>query len=85
MEREQEIDVDRLTDYQPHMDWLAKNRGVLFPSPGSLQWFLRQHRKELVADEVVLVRRGPGGIWINARKFEAAALRILHRESKASV
>ena len=77
--------ADCLSDYEPHLVWLEKNRGGPFCTPGSLQWFLRQHRKELVEHGALLIRLGPGGHWISGKKFEQIALQILRRESVANV
>ena len=85
MSKEELHKEDRLSDYQPHLAWLEKNRGGFFNSPGSLQWFLRQHRKELVQQGALVIRLGPGGHWLHGQRFGDVALQILRRESELNV
>jgi|TARA_B100001939_G_scaffold300599_1_gene276643 hypothetical protein len=63
METNVENEYDgKLSDLRPLYEWHQEhlNRGgVLFPTFGSLKWFIRQHRDELVNAGVLLI--GVGG------------------------
>ena len=65
-------------------DWYRNEGGGLFPTAGSLEWFLRKYRRELVEAGVIIVRAGPGGTFC-APNFGTIATRILRRESAASI
>ena len=52
----------KLSDLRPLSEWHEEHirrGGVLFPTYASLQWFIRQHRSELVDAGVLLT--GTGG------------------------
>ena len=69
-------------DYMRARTWVAQNGGDLFPTFGSLEWFIRQHREELIRSGEMIVRRGPGGILIGPN-FGRVAVDILKREQVA--
>lgn len=60
-------------------DWVAESGGDLFPTVSSFDWFLRQHRAELLRSGQVIVRRGNVGTLVGP-EFEQVALGILQRE-----
>ena len=65
-------------------NWYRLEGGGLFSTEGSLEWFLRKYRKELIEEGVVIVRSGPGGTFL-APNFGTFATKILRRESAANV
>ena len=69
-----------LDQYRQRRAWLREHPNPIFGSDASLDWFLRQHRDELLASGEVIIRRGSVGILLGPG-FERKALEILRRES----
>lgn len=62
-------------------DWVIKYGGDVFPTRGSLEWFIRQHRAELIGSGELIVRRGAGGSLIGPG-FGRLAVEILQRQTQ---
>jgi hypothetical protein len=60
--------------------WRKKHGGDTFQTDGSLDWFIRQHKSELVDSGELIVRRGPGGTLLGPN-FGRVAVKILQRET----
>lgn len=69
------------SDYKRARDWVAENGGDTFPTFSSFEWFLRQHRAELIASGEVIVRRGQVGTLIGPG-FGRLAVEILKRQQE---
>jgi len=51
-------------------------RSQLFYAPSSLQWFVRKHKLELIAEEALLL---VAGRWtVNPEKFDQVVVRAAH-------
>ena len=61
--------------------WLEQFGGDVFATDGSLEWFLRQHKPELIARGAVISRMGPGGLLLH-ETFGQIAMEILQRDSE---
>ncbi|HPE80182.1 MAG TPA: hypothetical protein PKZ35_09245 [Gammaproteobacteria bacterium] len=68
-------------DFRKHRDWVAEHGGDLFPTIGAFEWFVRQHRQELINSGELIVRRGPGGTLVGPN-FGRLAITIVQRESR---
>ncbi len=65
-------------------DWHAREGGGLFATFGSLQWFVRQYRKQLVDEGALIIRAGPGGTFCGPN-FGPVAVKLLRNDSAANV
>lgn len=70
-------------DYRRHRNWVAEYGGDLFPTLGSFEWFVRQHRDELVASGELIIRRGSGGSLVGPN-FGRLAVAILQRQARSA-
>jgi hypothetical protein len=61
-------------------DWHASNVGAVFPTRSSVDWFVKQHRRELVEQGVLIPGRGRAGSVVHAELFGPVALAIVRRE-----
>lgn len=68
--------------YRKAREWVAEHGGDVFPTLGSFEWFVRNHRAELVAAGVLIVRRGACGSLVGPG-FGEKAIEIMRRESQA--
>jgi len=68
-------------DYLKHRDWVAEHGGAMFPTVGALEWFVRNHRQELIESGELIVRRGPGGTLVGPG-FGRLAVEIVQREAQ---
>lgn len=71
----------RAAQYRKFRDWVSEHGGDLFPTAGSFEWFVRQHRRELIESGELIVRRGPGGTLVGPN-FSRLAVEIMQRESR---
>lgn len=56
------------------------SRAHCFPSAGSLAWYARMHKSELIDAGALLKHRGA---WhVHAARFDAAVMRLAERASK---
>jgi len=69
------------TDFCRYQSWVAEQGGDIFPTKGALEWFVRQHRKELIESGELIIRRGAGGTLVGPG-FGRLAVQILQRETK---
>lgn len=51
-------------------------RGHIFPSPTSLQWFMRRHRPALIEKRAILMPTGR--LLVDEQQFDDAVLAIGH-------
>ncbi len=75
---------ERLSDFKPWPKWLMEEGGDVMRSPGSLQWFIRKHRKRLVDSGQLILRSGPGGHFVGPR-FGSIVIELLREESAANL
>jgi hypothetical protein len=73
--------MENLRKFRPWREWVREGRGgALLATPGAVEWFVRQHRARLVAEGVLLQRRGRGGHLVDAERFGEVALQIAREE-----
>jgi len=72
------------SQYRVARTWLRDNPNPFFCSFASLEWFIRQNRKELIESGELLVRRGSVGTLIGPG-FERVVLDIMKRKSAEHV
>lgn len=75
--------LNDIGDYLRPRDWVVKHGGSAFPTLGSFEWFVRQHRAELVDSGALIVRRGARGSLVGPN-FGCVAAEILLRKSRAT-
>ncbi|WP_078119610.1 hypothetical protein [Thiosocius teredinicola] len=68
-------------DFKKRREWVIEDGGELFGTVGSFDWFVRQHRQELVDSGELIIRRGPGGSLVGPG-FGDVAIGILQREAR---
>ena len=74
----------RFADYQSMNRWLKEHSGDVFPNTTSAEWFIRNHRQELVQSGELIARRGSAGNLVGPG-FERVVLDILRRESLRTI
>jgi len=74
----------RLSDYRPWRDWVATEGQPIFPTNSSFEWFVRRHRRELVASGQFIVRQGPNGSLAGPRLADVV-LKILQTRSQEAI
>lgn len=72
-----------LFDYVPVPQWRKRHGGPFFPSDTSVIWFIKMHRKELVASGVLITRGGRSPSLVHFERFSKVAMKILRREARA--
>ena len=89
---QQEIQVDNVQQQQPAQayglagytsvgEWLDGRAGAFFPTRSSLDWFIKQNRRELIESGALIPREGRSGSLIQPDKFCHAVLNILRRRA----
>ncbi len=64
-------------------DWHSRNAGGLFPTRSSVDWFIKQHRRELIEQGVLIPGRGRAGSLVDNEQFGRVALEIIRCERTA--
>lgn len=67
-----------LAQVQPPEEY-RQTRAHVLPSKGAVQWFIRQHKKELVDAGALLVIRGQW--YVDPPKFDAVFLNVAQRDA----
>ena len=70
-----------LAGYTSVADWLDHNVGPFFSTRSSLDWFIKQHRRELVERGALIPREGRSGSLLSIEKFPQAVVEILRRRA----
>jgi hypothetical protein len=71
------------SDFVRARDWVPEKGGDTFPTQSSFEWFVRQHRAELMASGEVIVRRGTGGTLVGPG-FGELAIAIMQRKQSGA-
>lgn len=69
--------------FRKYRNWVAEQGGDIFPTVGSFEWFVRQHRDELMASGELIIRRGSGGSLVGPN-FGRLAIAILQRQARSA-
>lgn len=69
------------TDFRRSRNWVAEFGGDLFPTHSSFEWFVRQHRQELIESGELIIRRGRAGALVGPN-FGQIAVAILQRQTR---
>lgn len=69
----QDTPIPRAVDHLKLPPQYRDTRQHMFPSEGSLQWYIRQHRDALVKSGAILIIAGR--IQIHAERFDAYVIR----------
>lgn len=70
-----------LTGYISVSDWLDTQAGPFFETRSALDWFIRQHRRELIEADALIPREGRNGSLVSIEKFSQAVISILKRRA----
>lgn len=62
-------------------DWAETRGGALFKTKASIDWFIKQNRRELIEADALLPGRGRHGALVHSEKFSLTVLRILKRKA----
>jgi hypothetical protein len=71
--------------YASVSDWLKRHAKPFFTSRGSIDWFIKTHRAELVKGGALIVREGRHGSIVEIDKFSQAVIDIFSRRSVEKV
>lgn len=75
-----QMDLSELLSQVVLLQKYRSERQQFFPSAGSLDWFVRQHKAELIEAGALLLMRGA---WhVDAQRFDKAVRSIGEREAK---
>ena len=74
----------RFADYKSMSRWLKEHGGDIFPNATSAEWFIRNHRHELIRSGELIARRGSAGNLVGPG-FERVVLDILMAESLRTI
>jgi hypothetical protein len=75
---------ERVSDWITAREWVTRRGGKLFSTFASLEWFVRQHRAELIRSGEYIVRRGNAGSLVGPG-FDRVVLEILRKESARTI
>ena len=75
-----EFDPNNLITKQEYLD---NHACAYFKRTGTVEPFIKKHKRELVTTGSVHVQRGPGGTLINHPRFNDIASQIIEREARA--
>ncbi len=71
-----------LTEYISVPDWFAGGNGArVFPTRSSVDWFVKQHRGELIECGALITRRGRAASLVSTKELPKAIVRILRRQA----
>jgi len=77
--------ASELAEYDRVGDWFDQHRGVFFPTRSSLDWFIKQNRRELIEVGALLPREGRSGSLLEREKYPKAVITILRRRALGKV
>ncbi|MGB5834623.1 MAG: hypothetical protein WBG92_21915 [Thiohalocapsa sp.] len=72
---------DRINDFKPWRAWVTDDAESVFPTFSSFEWFVRQHREQLIESGQYIPRRGPCGS-LAGPGLGAVVLGILRDEAR---
>jgi hypothetical protein len=72
-----------LSRYLPAPVWRERHAGTLFPTRAALDWFIRCHRDELIAQEAMIPGSGRRANHVDVERFPQIVVGILRREALA--
>ena len=74
--------IAKISEHGLLTDWAEENsgKGKVFNNRTAVDWFIRQHRAELIRSGQLIVRRGSAGSLVGPQ-FERVVLDILRGES----
>jgi hypothetical protein len=61
-------------------EWHSRNTGAVFPTRSSVDWFVKRHRRELIAAGVLISGRGRAGSLVHGERFGPVAVAVVRRE-----
>ena len=71
-----------LSGYMTIAEWFEKGHAdPLFPNKSSIDWFIRNNRRELIETDALIPRDGRAGSLVHLEKFPQAVLGILKRRA----
>ncbi len=70
-----------LAGYMQFSEWVSKHAGAVFGTKSAADWFVRQHRRELIEANALLPREGRAGSLVDIDKFPRAVIKILKRRA----
>jgi hypothetical protein len=71
-----------LQKYLPVGDWLDHHPNPFFPTRTSLDWFIKNHREELVELGALIPRAGRNGSLLEQELFPQVVVNIHRREAQ---
>lgn len=79
--KEQQAQGSALGAYLTLTEWVDKHAGRVFETRSSVDWFVKQHRRELVEAGAYIPREGRAGSLVEVEKFSRAVIQILTRRA----
>jgi hypothetical protein len=71
-----------LQQYLQVGDWLDHHPNPFFPTRSALDWFIKNHREELIACDALIPRAGRNGSLLDRERFPQAVVDIHRREAQ---
>jgi len=81
MHAEQVPLVPDLSGYTSVGEWRDNFGGPFFETRSSLDWFIKQHREELVECGALIPRGGRSGSLLSKQEFPKAVIQIFRRKA----
>jgi hypothetical protein len=83
MTTKQQKEPPALSGFATIGDWLDHGHaGPFFPTRSSVEWFIRQHRRELVKAGALIPREGRSGSLVNVERMPKVVLSIFKRKAR---
>jgi len=70
-----------LAGYETLTEWVGKRAGPFFGTKSAVDWFVKQHRRELIEAGAFIPREGRAGSLVEVEKFSRAVIEILKRRA----
>jgi hypothetical protein len=70
-----------LTGYVGVNDWFDRYAGKVFETHSAVDWFIKQHRRELIEEGALITRAGRSGSLISIEVFPQVVIKILKRRA----
>jgi hypothetical protein len=81
MDKEPQQEASTLAGWMPTSEWAVAHAGRFFPTKASLDWFIKQHRRELIETDALIPREGRAGSLVSIDRFPKVALAIFKRRA----
>ena len=78
---QQRAETSALAGYMTLTEWVQLHAGPFFETRSSVEWFVKQNRRELIEADALLPREGRAGSLVSIEKFPKSVIGILKRKA----